>query len=203
MIKMSYITKTSKVVMTDIESLTEALELSDCTFESTSKEQIRVSAAGRTVTINKSGNGFWSYRYEEYTSMDNFNTWFRQLEKKYSEVVREKIMRVEAEKKRQRELAKEADNLREKAARTQVELDSKSRSKLSELENNIAQSKLALDEAQRRLDTVEKSKKEYRSATELELKKRAEKGGWNLARDVHDSSRRVSRIRWTRKKVSN
>tara|TARA_B100001758_G_scaffold192455_1_gene169610 strand:+ start:1031 stop:1642 length:612 start_codon:yes stop_codon:yes gene_type:complete len=202
-IKMSYITKTSKVVMTDIESLTEALELSDCTFESTSKEQIRVSAAGRTVTINKSGNGFWSYRYEEYTSMDNFNTWFRQLEKKYSEVVREKIMRVEAEKKRQRELAKEADNLREKAARTQVELDSKSRSKLSELENNIAQSKLALDEAQRRLDTVEKSKKEYRSATELELKKRAEKGGWNLARDVHDSSRRVSRIRWTRKKVSN
>ena len=76
-------------------------------------------------------------------------------------------------------------------------------SKLSELENNIAQSKLALDEAQRRLDTVEKSKKEYRSATELELKKRAEKGGWNLARDVHDSSRRVSRIRWTRKKVSN
>lgn len=203
MIKMSYITKTSKVVMTDIESLTEALELSDCTFESTSKEQIRVSAAGRTVTINKSGNGFWSYRYEEYTSMDNFNTWFRQLEKKYSEVVREKLMRVEAEKKRQRELAKEADNLREKAARTQVELDSKSRSKLSELENNIAQSKLALDEAQRRLDTVEKSKKEYRSATELELKKRAEKGGWNLARDVHDSSRRVSRIRWTRKKVSN
>jgi len=202
-IKMSYITKTSKVVMTDIESLTEALELSDCTFESTSKEQIEVSAAGRTVTINKSGNGFWSYRYNEYTSMDNFNTWFRQLEKTYSEVVREKIMRVEAEKKRQRELAKEADNLREKAARTQVELDSKSRSKLSELENNIAQSKLALDEAQRRLDTVEKSKKEYRSATELELKKRAEKGGWNLARDVHDSSRRVSRIRWTRKKVSN
>ena len=200
---MSYITKTSNVVMTDIESLTEALELSDCTFESTSKEQIRVSAAGRTVTINKSGNGRWSYTYGEYTSMDNFNTWFRQLEKKYDEVVREKIMRIEAEKKRQRELAKEADNLREKAARTQVELDSKSRSKLSELENNIAQSKLALDEAQRRLDTVEKSKKEYRSATELELKKRAEQGGWNLARDVHDSSRRVSRIRWTRKKVSN
>ena len=190
--------------MTDIECLTEALELSDCTFESISEVQIRVSAAGRTVTINKSGNGFWSYGYYgEHTSMGNFNTWFRQLEKKYDEVVREKIMRIEAEKKRQRELAKEADNLREKAARTQVELDSKSRSKLSELENNIAQSKLALDEAQRRLDTVEKSKKEYRSATELELKKRAEKGGWNLARDVHDSSRRVSRIRWTRKKVSN
>lgn len=190
--------------MTDLECLNEALESSDCKVHSSSGTRIIVTAEGRRVTISRSSrNGHWSYRYEQGQDMGRFNSWFRRLEETYAEIVRQKQRRIEAEKQRQRELAEEAGELRQQAARTQTELDSKSRDRLSELESTIARSKEALDEAQRRLDSVEQSRMEYVTSTESELKERAQEGGWNLARDVHDPSKRLSRIRWTRKKVSN
>lgn len=191
--------------MTDLECLNEALEASDCTVHSSSDTRIIVSAEGGSATIVRSNvNGYWSYKYEQHLEyqMRGFDSWFRELEGIYNGIVRDKKERIEKERQRQRQLEKEAEGLRQQAARSQTELDSKLLDRLSELESTIAQSKEAVDEAQRRLDSVEQSRMEYVTSTETELKERAQEGGWNLARDVHSASRRVSMIRWTRK-VSN
>lgn len=192
-------------MMTDLECLNEALEASGCTVHNSSSTSIRVSAEGGSATIFRSDvNGHWSYRYEQHLEyqMRGFDSWFRELEGIYTGVVRDKKERIDEEKQRQIRLEKEAEGLRQQAARTQTELDSKSRDRLSELESTIARSKEAVVEAQRRLDSVEQSRMEYVTSTETELKERAQEGGWDLARDVHGASGRVSRIRWTRK-VSN
>jgi hypothetical protein len=191
--------------MTDLECLNEALEASGCTIHNSSSTSILVSAEGVSATIVRSNvNGNWSYRYEQHLEyqMRGFDSWFRELEGIYTGIVRDKEKRIEEEKQRQRRLEKEAEGLRQQAARSQTEFDSKLLDRLSELESTIARSKEAVDEAQRQLDSVEQSRMEYVTSTETELKERAQKGGWNLARNVSDPSRRVSMIRWTRK-VSN
>ena len=201
---MSSITRTSNTVMTDIACLNEALESSDCTVHNTSSNLINVTAGGRQVTINKSRtNGHWYYRFEqgqEYRMRD-FEIWFRELEGIYTNIVQEKKRRIEEEKQRQKKLAKEAEELRHQAARTQQKLDSKSQQKLSQLETEMSQSMKVLAESQRQLDSVEKSRMKYVKSTEVEIKERADEGGWKIARDNHDPARRVSRMQFRR--VSN
>ena len=203
---MSSVTRTARIVMTDRECLEEALDSSSCTGWIRQGRDLIVDAAGESIRLtDANSNRRWSYSYHKSltTQMKGFDTWFKGLQKLYEGVIEEKEARIRAEEKRQAELSKEMDKLRGESEQAKVQLDGESENRLKEIELELEKSKYSLDEAKRRLDSVEKSRISYVRKTEDEIKERGVKGGWKLARDVHDSSRRVSMIRLERRRVSN
>ncbi len=203
---MSSVTRTASIVMTDIECLEEALDSSSCERWSRQGRDLIVVTAGESITLtDRNSNRRWSYSYDKSlkSQMKGFDNWFKVLQKLYEGVIEEKEARIRAEEKRQAELSREMDKLRGESEQAKAQLDGESENRLKEVELELEKSKYSLEEAKRRLDSVEKSRMSYVRKTEDEIKDRGVKGGWKLARDVHDSSRRVSMIRLERRRVSN
>ena len=90
---MSFITRTSKIVMTDIQCLEEAvLALGGKINQSQNQANLTLTAVNMNVSLQKKGGGFWSYSYDDRSAYrySDFNKWFQEVEKKYGELLEAK-----------------------------------------------------------------------------------------------------------------
>tara|TARA_B100001173_G_scaffold307713_1_gene316736 strand:- start:53 stop:670 length:618 start_codon:yes stop_codon:yes gene_type:complete len=205
---MSFITRTSKIVMTDKQCLEEAvLALGGKINQSQNHAKLTLIAANVDVSLHKKGGGFWSYSYDDRSGYrySDFNKWFQEVEKKYGELLEAKKKRLEEEKIRVR-LAKERleklNQMNTESIEETIESQSESRKRIQKAEDSLLNAEKLLDDASSDLERIRKSREEYVRKTSEMVIEETSKDGWKLARESHNASKQFTRIQLRRKRLN-
>ena len=197
---MSYITRTSNIVMVDQTCVTEALQRIQATNIRHMSNQLMFTYQGDSLTFTRLHNGTYSWRGggQQGARVDNA---FRALEKAYRDIQNE---RKEAERRERERIATLQKRLVELNAKTSfgevkhqaIEIDK------SEVEQQLAASEATLAMLEKKQNEFEQSRQHYLTTTKEQVKAVGQKGNWGLTNLTEDTSGRKTHIQF-RRKVSN
>ena len=197
---MSYITRTSNIVMVDQGCVTEALQRIQANNIRHASDQLMFTYEGNSLVFTRLHNGSYSWRgdWQQGVGVDNA---FRALEKAYQDIQNE---RKEAERREREHIATLQKRLIELNAKTSfdevkhqaIEIDK------SEVEQQLAVSEAALAVLEKKQNEFEQSRQHYLTTTKEQVEAVGKKGNWGLANLTEDRSGRKTHIQF-RRKVSN
>ena len=205
---MSFITRTSKIVMTDKQCLEEAITaLGGKINQSKNQANLTLTAVNMNVSLQKKGGGFWSYSYDDRrrNQYSEFNKWFQEVEKKYGELLEAKKKRLEEEKIRVRLAKERLEKLNQMNAESfgeTIESQSESRIRIQKAEDSLLNAERSLEDASSDLERIRISREEYVRKTSEMVIEETSKEGWKLARESHNASKQFTRIQLRRKRIN-
>ena len=197
---MSYITRTSNIVMVDQTCLSEALQRLQATNVRMQNRVVNFSHEGQHFTFTRLTNGTYSWRGEQSHS-GRIDQMFRSLERAYSEIQQE---RIEAERREKERIAMLQQRLADLDASTSFGdvKHQEAEFNKADIEKELAASKASLAVLEEKQTEFEKSRQHYLTTTKEQVEAVGKKGNWGLANLTEDRSGRKTHIQF-RRKVSN
>ena len=197
---MSYITRTSNIVMVDQTCLSEALQRLQATNVRMQNRVVNFSHEGQHFTFTRLTNGTYSWRGEQSHS-GRIDQMFRSLERAYSEIQQERIEAERREKERIAMLQQRLADLNASTSFGDIKHQEAEFNK-ADIEKELAASKASLAVLEEKQTEFEKSRQHYLTATKEQVEAVGKKGNWGLADLTEDRSGRKTHIQF-RRKVSN
>ena len=196
---MSYITRTSNIVMVDQTCLNEAIARIGATATKNGAN-LNVRYNGNVWKIQRKVNGSYYCRVEQ-SQARYVDELFRELESAYQDIQRERREAEERERRRIAKLQQDLQRLTDQASfegikHEELELDR------SQIQKELQASEQTLSELQSKSAELEKSRESYISITKQQVEEKAKEGSWGLAAMQDDPNKRRTRIQ-LRRKVKN
>ena len=197
---MSYITRTSNIVMVDRTCVSEALERLQATSVNLQSGNVTFTYEGQHFNFTRLANGTYSWRGEQHVS-GRIDEMFRTLERAYSEIQQERIEAERREKERIAMLQKRLADLNASTSFGDVKHQETEFNK-ADIEKELAASQASLAVIEEKQTEFEKSRQHYLTTTKEQVEAVGKKGNWGLANLTEDRSGRKTHIQF-RRKVSN
>lgn len=196
---MSYITRTSNIVMVDQTCFSEAISKINATSTSHGNNTT-VRYNNKSFTIQRRVNGSYTCRVESY-ERQSVDQMFRAIERAYQDIQKERKEAEERERQRIAKLQKDLQNLTNQTSfegikHKQQEID------YSKIQQELEDSKQSLNQLQAKKIEFEKSRQNYISITKQQVEEKAKAGSWGLTSVQNDEGKRRTRIQ-LRRKVKN
>lgn len=197
---MSYITRTSSIVMVDTTCLTEALNRINASVSINNASKLSITLEGKHWQLTRLSNGTYSWRGNPAYGQQA-NIMFNKIGNAYQAIIKERQEAERREKERIANLESQLKKLNENVSfdgvkHKEVEFDK------SKLEKELAQSQANLASIEQKTSELEKSKQHYLSVTKDQVEEKAKSGEWGLTALNDDTQKRQTRIQ-LRRRVKN
>lgn len=197
---MSYITRTSSIVMVDASCLREALDELGATRVNVTSKTVEFTHQGTHHSVARLANGALSWNNRNHGTFQAMETFVPTLVSAYQGVVKAREL---ARKKEQKRLADLQKRLAEMGTTTFEGLKHEAlKTDHANLQAEIAASKQELTRLEAEAAAFEESRERYLTTTKELVEEKAASSNWSVSAMQEDRVKRQTRIQ-LRRKVSN
>ena len=197
---MSYITRTSSIVMVDASCLREALDELGATRVNVTSKTVEFTHQGAHHSVARLANGALSWNNRNHGTFQAMEAFVPTLVSAYQGVVKAREL---ARKKEQKRLADLQKRLAEMGTTTFEGLEHEAlKTDHANLQAEIAASKQELTRLEAEAAAFEESRERYLTTTKELVEEKAASSNWSVSAMQEDRVKRQTRIQ-LRRKVSN